>query len=140
MKRALYLLEECRGQKTKGDAVSGHLDRPGRKSGPGQMKRLASVRTTHDRSSSSPRRRFVSAGISIAVVALVRRRVGDRKNCDGLVTVFFIGGDQDDRAGTILDAFFLAFEVLFTPEIAVPDDKSRSRFGEGHAISVSVRG
>ncbi|SNB83236.1 hypothetical protein SAMN06265338_1257 [Rhodoblastus acidophilus] len=38
----------------------------GRKSGPGQMKRLLSVRMIQERSSSKPRRRFVAAGISTA--------------------------------------------------------------------------
>lgn len=66
--------------------------------------------------------------------------MGDRKNGYGLIGIFFIGDDQDDGAGTILDAFFLAFEVLIAPEIAVPDDKTMGRFGKGHAISVSVPG
>jgi hypothetical protein len=63
--------------------------------------------------------------------------MGDRKNGYGLIAVFLI--DQDDCAGAVLDAFFLAFEVLFAPEIAVPDDKTMGRFRKGHAISVSAR-
>ena len=66
--------------------------------------------------------------------------MGDRKNGYGLIGIFFIGDDQDNGAGTILDASFLAFEVLIAPEIAVPDDKTMGRFGKGHAIAVSVRG
>jgi hypothetical protein len=66
--------------------------------------------------------------------------VGDRKNGYGLIGIFFIGDGQDDGAGTILDAFFLPFEVLVAPEIAVPDDKTMGRFGKGQAISVSARG
>jgi len=38
----------------------------GRKSGPGQSKRLASLKITQDRASSKPRRRFTSIGISTA--------------------------------------------------------------------------
>jgi hypothetical protein len=42
----------------------------GRTSGPGQTNRLLSVKTIQERSSSSPRRRLVAGGISIASSAL----------------------------------------------------------------------
>ena len=49
--------------------VSGLSGARGRKSGPGQANVLASLTTIHERSTSSPRRRSVSGGISTAATS-----------------------------------------------------------------------
>ena len=57
--------------------------------------------------------------------------MSDRRDIDSDVA-FFIGGNDDDRAGTDLSAFFRSSDVLITPKIGIRNDKARRGHRQGH--------
>src|SRR5215467_13049599 len=119
--------------------LAASFGRAGLRSGPGHTKRLASVSTTHERSSSKPRRRFVAAGSSTARSG----SAGAEREIGSTVTTRSPSSSTDTRMTAqrpVFDALLLAAAIFGPPQIAVTDDEARNRFEEGHlAMTGSVR-